>query len=686
MRLNVRAMLGALALGFALPPTPAAALQGDTVLTVNAYLDFETVVDPQISPDGRQIIYTRRWVNVQQDRWETALWIMDADGGRQRFLTKGGGARWSPDGTRILFTSEGEPRGAQLFVRWMDAEGAISQITRMEEAPRNPAWTPDGKRIVFGGFVAAPTRWNIAMPTPPSDARWTEAPRVVEDLHYRQDGEGFTRRGFVHLFVVPAEGGTPRQITSGEWNVGGRFAAAVNFDVTPDGRSIVFDGWKGNFDTFYRKSHLYVVGIDGGEVRQITQTDGNWTNPRVSPDGRTIAFVGYPTANHSYSQPDLHIIGLDGGGMRNLTDALDRLVGDLAWASDNSGIYTAVTHHGTRNVRFVPLTGAIRDVTTGDHGLGLSSASGGAQPFGVGVRTSGQAPPDVVRFPLRTAGAMTQLTRVNDDLFAGRRLGVQEELWFTSRDGTRVQGWIVKPPDFDPSRKYPLLMEIHGGPFADYTVAFNYNYQAWAARGYVVLFTNPRGSTSYGEAFARGIDFAYPSVDHDDLMAGVDATIAKGIVDTTRMYIGGCSGGGVLSSWAIGKTNRFAAAAVRCPVTNWMGMFGQTDIPLFAQSFFRKPFWEDPAPWLATSSIMLAGMVTTPTLLMTGELDRRTPMAQTEEYYAVLKYRGIPARLLRFNGEYHGTGSRPSNAMRTILYMDSWYSQWARRNGQAVAR
>jgi len=497
------------------------------------------------------------------------------------------------------------------------------------------------------------------------------------------------RRGFTHLFVVPAEGGTPRQLTSGEWNVGARFdglSGAVNFDVTPDGRTIVFDGWKGNFDTIYRSSHLYAVGIDGGEVRQITPTDGFWANPHLSPDGRTIAFTGYPAASNTYSQQDLHLIGLDGSGMRNLTEAMDRLVGDLAWASDNSGIYVAVTHHGTRNVRFVSRTGAIRDVTTGDHVLGLSSVSGGAAPFGVGVRTSGQAPPDVVRFPLRTAGTITQLTRVNDDLLAGRRLGAQQELWYTSRDGTRVHGWIVTPPDFDPSRTYPLLMEIHGGPFSDYTVAFNYQYQAWAARGYVVLFTNPRGSTSYGEAFARGIDFAYPGVDYEDLMAGVDAVVARGIVDTTRMYIGGCSGGGKLSSWAIGKTDRFAAAAVRCPVTNWIGMFGQSDIPFFTQSFFKKPFWEDPAPWLATSSIMLAGKVTTPTLLMTGELDRRTPMAQTEEYYAILKYRGVPSRLLRFNGEYHGTSTRPSNAMRTILYMDAWYAQWARRDGQAVAR
>jgi dipeptidyl aminopeptidase/acylaminoacyl peptidase len=202
----------------------------------------------------------------------------------------------------------------------------------------------------------------------------------------------------------------------------------------------------------------------------------------------------------------------------------------------------------------------------------------------------------------------------------------------------------------------------------------------------VVLYTNPRGSTSYGEAFARGINFRYPGVDHEDLMAGVDAAIKTAAIDTDRMYVGGCSGGGVLSSWAIGHTDRFAAAAVRCPVINWMSMFGQTDIPFFTMSFFKQPFWEDPSRWLEQSSIMSVGKVTTPTLLMTGEADLRTPMAQTEEYYAALKYRGIPTKLLRFPNQYHGTGTRPSNAMRTILYMHDWYDQWARVNGTAQSR
>jgi len=265
------------------------------------------------------------------------------------------------------------------------------------------------------------------------------------------------------------------------------------------------------------------------------------------------------------------------------------------------------------------------------------------------------------------------------------KLGAVERVMYPSSGGARVEGWIVKPPGFDPARKYPLLMEIHGGPHGMYNGAFNYMFQNFAANGYVVLYTNPRGSTGYGSAFGNAIMHAYPSVDYDDLMAGVDAVVARGYVDTTRMYVGGCSGGGVLSSWVIGHTNRFAAAAVRCPVINWMSFAGQTDVPLFTYNFFDAPFWEKPEQWLKQSPLMYVGNVTTPTVVMTGELDLRTPMAQSEEYYAALKARGVPAALMRFEGEYHGTSSKPSNFLRTQLYMMSWYGRWRRAGTAATA-
>jgi dipeptidyl aminopeptidase/acylaminoacyl peptidase len=326
------------------------------------------------------------------------------------------------------------------------------------------------------------------------------------------------------------------------------------------------------------------------------------------------------------------------------------------------------------------LDGDVRRVTEGMQTITLTSTDEGVRS-GVGVRADFDEPGDVHSFALSGRGDAVRLTDVNADLLEGKTLGAQEEIWFTAEDGNRAHGWLVTPPDFDPAKDYPLILEIHGGPFAMYQGAFDFRYQVFAANGYVVLYTNPRGSTGYGEAFSQGIDRAYPSVDYLDLMAGVDAAIAQGMIDEDRMYVGGCSGGGVLSSWMIGHTDRFAAAAVRCPVSNWLSMAGTTDIPGFVYSFFDDPFWEDSSKWLEHSSLMYVGNVTTPTIVMTGEQDMRTPMAQSEEYYAALKVLGVPTKLLRFNEQYHGTGTKPSNWMRTLLYMMDWYGQWT-ENGR----
>jgi len=364
------------------------------------------------------------------------------------------------------------------------------------------------------------------------------------------------------------------------------------------------------------------------------------------------------------------------------TPGLDRDPGGVIWSSDSKGLFFTAQDRGTSNLWIAQLGLPARQLTNGTHLLtGLSIARNGTA---FTVRTNPSLPPDIVKIDLKKPTAITQLTEVNADLLAGTRVGDVEEFWYSSSGGARIQGWLVKPPNFDPSRKYPLIMEIHGGPHGMYNVGFNYSFQSFAANGFVVIYTNPRGSTGYGSAFGNAIFQAYPSVDYDDLMAGVDTAIGRGYVDTKRMYVGGCSGGGVLSSWVIGHTDRFAAAAVRCPVIDWLSFAGETDIPMFTYNFFEKPFWEDPTSWLKQSSLMYVGNVKTPTMLMTGVLDQRTPMPQTEEYYSALKMRGIPAVLLRFENEWHGTSSRPSNWLRTQLYMMSWYQKWGGETRPAV--
>src|SRR5437899_1696483 len=424
-------------------------------------------------------------------------------------------------------------------------------------------------------------------------------------------------------------------------------------------------------------------GAEVGASRPLVSRPGYWADPAVSPDGRSVAFTGYDSTDHTHRTSDLYVAGIDGSGMRDVSHGFDRDPADLFWGPDGKGVYFTAGDRGSINVHYADLSGAVRDVTQGVQVVSLTAVA--RTGVAVGARSDPQHPADVVRFDLRRPQALARVTAVNDDVLQNKRLATVEEVWYPSSGGARIQGWIVKPPAFAAARRYPLILEIHGGPFAMYNVGFSYMFQNFAANGYVVLYTNPRGSTGYGDTFSNGIDHNYPGPDYDDLMAGVDAVIGRGFIDTTRMYVSGCSGGGVLSSWVIGHTTRFAAAAVRCPVINWIAMAGETDVPLFTYSFFHQPFWEKPDEWLAHSSLMYVGRVTTPTLLMTGELDRRTPIPQTEEYYAALKMRHVPAVLLRFSDEFHGTGSKPANFTRTQLYMMSWFAKYKTGGGSAAS-
>jgi dipeptidyl aminopeptidase/acylaminoacyl peptidase len=661
--------------------------RSDTLLTTEHYLDWERVSDAQISPDGARIVYTRQHVNKMEDKWESELWILNADGSQHRFLTKGSSPRWSTDGRRLLYLAEGDPKGAQLFVRWIDTDGPATQITRVAETPRNVRWSPDGKWIAFSAFVPESEKWNISMPAEPKGAKWTPPPRVVDTMHYRQDQVGFLEDGFTHLFVVSSEGGTPRQLTHGKWTVApGELRGGAQIDWTPDSKTIVFGGDKSaNVDSSYQTSQLFAVEVASGTVRDVLTKGGDWSRPAVSPDGRMVAFTGFAPSGHTHTVSDLWVMPLASNGsgdMRKISGDFDRDPINLRWAPDGSGVYFDADDRGARNVAFAAIVGGVKTLTTGRQMLSFDSLS--KNLIAAGVSADLAHPQDVVKVDLKQPAQIVKLTDVNADVLQGKQLGAVEEITYTSSGNAKVMAWVTRPPSFDAAKKYPLILEIHGGPFGNYNVAFNYMFQNFAANDFVVLTVNPRGSTGYGSDFINGIDHNYPGPDYDDLMAGVDAVVAKGYVDQTRMYVSGCSGGGVLSSWVIGHTDRFAAAAVRCPVIDWISMAGHTDIPLFTYSFFKKPFWEDPSDWLAHSSLMSVGHVTTPTLLMTGVLDRRTPMPQTEEYYQALKMRGVPVKLLQFNDEYHGTGSKPSNYIRTQLYMMSWFNQWTRQSGGRV--
>ena len=651
-----------------LPSLASSQTAADTkTLTLEMYLDLESVSNPQISPDGARIVYTRGWVDKMNDRRESSIWIMNADGSKNHFLVDGSGPLWSPDGTRISYTASGEPEGSQIFVRWMDDEGATTQITRLEKGPGGITWSPDGQSISFSMNVDGEPAWSVNPPGRPDGATWTEGPKVVTRADYRQDRQGFIDEGWQHVFVVPAEGGTPRQLTNGDWNHStGRWTA--------DGSELLFSSLRTeDSELSWRESEIYAVNVATEEIRQLTTRRGQDTGPLPSPRGDLIAYRGSDFNTDTYRNSGVYVMNLDGSGSRLISGDFDRNINSMEWAHDGSGVYVTISYQGARNVHFISVQGVVSEVTSGAHMLGLSSFTD--QGFAVATLSGPQVPADIVSFDLDGPISFRQLTNVNDDIMAGVTLGDVEEIWYESLDGFQIQGWVIKPPDFDPGEKYPLMLSIHGGPHGMYNVGFNFAWQEHAANGYVILYTNPRGSSGYGSPFGNAIKNAYPGKDFDDLMNGVDLVISRGYVDEQNMFVYGCSGGGVLTSWVVGHTDRFAAASANCPVTNWLSFVGTTDGIGWYRNFEKFP-WDDPSEHLRRSPLMYVGNVTTPTMLMTGVGDLRTPMPQTEEYYAALKVMGVETAMIRFNNEWHGTSSTPSNFLRTQLFLREWFKRY----------
>ena len=590
--------------------------------------ELEYASDPQVSAAGDEVVYVRNFMDKLVDRKRSSLWRVGLDGSAHRPVTAGDGNEWSPrfspDGGRLLYLSAAPGGGAtQVYVRWLES-GDVARVSSLEKAPGNVVWSPDGEWIALTMFVKTKSEPMVTLPAKPEGAEWAAEATVIEDVLYRADGKGYLEDGNVQLFVLPAEGGTARQLTEGEFDVSGPLS------WSRDGRAILFssnrrDGWE--FEP--ENSEVYEVGVVSGEVRALTARDGEDRGAVVSPGGELVAYVGFDDGKKGYQPSRLYVMGRNGGDVRVLTGGFDRSVGSPVWSADGGWIYFQYDERGETKVgRVAAGGGGVEEVVSGLGGttLGRPYASGGFVLTGDGgvVATMGGVgrPADLHYVK---ADELKRLTELNEDLLGTKVLGEVSEVNFkSSHDGREVQGWVVKPPGFEEGKRYPLLLEIHGGPFLNYGPRFSAEVQLYAAAGYVVLYVNPRGSTSYGAAFGNEIHHAYPGNDYDDLMSGVDAVLEMGFVDEERLYVTGGSGGGTLTAWIVGKTDRFAAAVSAKPVIHWTSFALTADFyNYFYQYWFPGPPWEHQEQYWERSPLSLVGNVSTPTMLLTGEVDYR---------------------------------------------------------------
>ncbi|MEL6658750.1 MAG: S9 family peptidase [Bacteroidota bacterium] len=648
-----------------------------------SYLDvfeLEHVRDPQISPAGDMIVYRRMGFDIMKDRSVGQLWMVDADGSNHQKLTSREGsessARWSPSGDRIAFVSRGEA-GSEIFVYWV-ASGKMARLTHLEGSPSNLAWSPDGESIAFTMKVNVAPPVIAKMPSKPKGAKWAAKPRITDRLKHEADGRGYLKPGFTHIFVVPAEGGTARQLSSGDFNHSG------SLSWSPDGDHIFFSANRNeNWEYDFRNSEVYRLSVATGDILALTDRQGPDNSPMVSPDGKTIAYRSYEDKVQAYQVTDLYLMDADGGNQRVISAELDRSVGAMKWSKDGQGLYITYDDWGDTKIAYLSTSGALRDVTSNLGGTSIGRPyPGGSFSLSnngrIAFTHSTTSEPAALAVVSANGGEPEVLSALNADLLAHRELGVVEEVRYQSSfDQRPIQGWIVKPPNYDPEQKYPLLVENHGGPILNYGARFSAEMQLYAAAGYLVFYPNPRGSTGYGEEFANLLYHNYPGEDYQDVMDGVDYLLEQGLVDEEHLYVTGGSAGGIMTAWIIGKNNRFRAAVVAKPVVNWISKTLVADNYYgYANYRIKGQPWENVEDYWRFSPLSLVENVETPTMVMVGMNDLRTPPSESKQLYHALKLRQVETVLVEIPEASHGIAARPSNLITKIAHTLAWFEKY----------
>ena len=640
---------------------------------------LEWVSDPQISPDGTQVVYKRNGFDIMKDNSRGNLWVINIDGSSHRKLTSRevneSQARWSPSGDRIVFTSTTK-EGSELYMYWIKT-GKIAKLSQLEMSPSSLTWSPDGKQIVFTMFVATKSPVVIKMPKKPKGAKWAKPARITDRLKHEADGRGYLKPGFTHIFTIPAEGGTSRQLTTGNYNHRG------SLSFSPDGKSVYFSANRiKNWEYKFRNSEVYKVNVETKEITALTSANGPDFSPKVSPNGKRVAYLGFKDKVQTHQNTLLSIMNTNGTNQKIISKNFDNSISNISWDKEGKGLYCTYDEKGNSKIAHISLNGKITKIADNMGGttIGRPYASGSYSVSNNGTIVYTQSKPD---YPaelavIKNKKPLLLITNLNKDILNYRELGITEEVWYKSSfDGRDLQGWIVKPPFYDSSKKYPLIVENHGGPILNYGDRFSAEMQLYAADGYVVFYPNPRGSTSYGEEFGNLLYNNYPGQDYNDVMDGVDYLVKKGIVDNNKLFVTGGSAGGIMTAWMIGKNNRFKAAVVVKPVMNWISKTLVADNYYgYANSRYPGQPWENFENYWKFSPISLVGNIETPTMVMVGMNDLRTPPSEAKQLYHALKLRKIKTILVEIPEASHGIARKPSNLISKVAHALAWFRDY----------